>query len=94
MVCTRPANPAAGGFLRGGSSCFLEIGIFSSHLIWLVRTRKIRKAAAAEGKTFDDIAAEHEARGVPFKFAERKGQKRQKGDGEAGHGKELPASIA
>lgn len=50
----------------------LEIGIFSSHLVWLARTRKIRKAAAAEGRTFDDIAAEHEARGIPFKFAARR----------------------
>ncbi|KAG7291681.1 hypothetical protein NEMBOFW57_001700 [Staphylotrichum longicolle] len=56
--------------------CLLEIGIFSSHLIWLARTRKIRKAAAAEGKTFDDIAAEHEAQGIPFKFAERKSRRR------------------
>ncbi|KAH6855117.1 hypothetical protein B0I37DRAFT_423223 [Chaetomium sp. MPI-CAGE-AT-0009] len=54
--------------------CALEIGIVSSHLIWLARTRKIRKAAAIEGKTFDDIAAEHEIHGIPFKFAERKGQ--------------------
>ncbi|KAK3366993.1 hypothetical protein B0T24DRAFT_534919, partial [Lasiosphaeria ovina] len=50
----------------------LEIGIFTSHLVWLLRTRKIRKAAAAEGKTFDDLLAEHEAQGIPFKFAERK----------------------
>ncbi|KAK4151900.1 hypothetical protein C8A00DRAFT_16741, partial [Chaetomidium leptoderma] len=54
--------------------CVLEIGIFSSHLIWLARTRKIRKVAFAEGKTFDDVVAEHAARGIPFKFAERKGQ--------------------
>ncbi|AEO54840.1 hypothetical protein MYCTH_2297920 [Thermothelomyces thermophilus ATCC 42464] len=53
--------------------CVLEIGIFLSHLVWLARTRRIRKAAAAEGKTFDDVAAEHEMRGIPFKFAERKG---------------------
>ncbi|KAK4145297.1 uncharacterized protein C8A04DRAFT_10661, partial [Dichotomopilus funicola] len=58
--------------------CILEIGIFSSHLVWLARTRKIRKAAAAEGKTFDAIAAEHEARGIPFKFAERKSWKEER----------------
>ncbi|KAK4102137.1 hypothetical protein N658DRAFT_566259 [Parathielavia hyrcaniae] len=46
--------------------CALEIGIFSSHLLWLARTWKIRKAAAAEGKTFDDISAEYESRGIPF----------------------------
>jgi hypothetical protein len=53
-------------------SCVLEIGIFSSHLIWLLRTRKIRAEAAAQGKTFDDILAEHEARGEDFPFAERR----------------------
>ncbi|KAK3693783.1 hypothetical protein B0T22DRAFT_496439 [Podospora appendiculata] len=55
--------------------CALEVGIFSSHLIWMAHTRKIRKDAAAQGKTFDDIAAEHEASGIPFKFAERKSRK-------------------
>ncbi|OTB19048.1 hypothetical protein K445DRAFT_345353, partial [Daldinia sp. EC12] len=37
----------------------LESGIFMSHLIWLFRTRKIRREAASRGKTFDNIAAEH-----------------------------------
>ena len=59
-------------------SCILELGIFASHIIWLLRTRKIRKAAAAEGKTFDDIAAEHEAQGTPFRFAERKTRRDRK----------------
>lgn len=60
------------------SSCLLEIGIFLSQAIWLLRTRKIRKEAAAQGKTFDDIAAEHEERGIPFKFAERKSKEEKK----------------
>ncbi|OIW31066.1 hypothetical protein CONLIGDRAFT_653693 [Coniochaeta ligniaria NRRL 30616] len=51
--------------------CFLEAGIFASHVVWRMRTRKIRKAAAAEGKTFDDVVAEHEARGEHFKWADR-----------------------
>ncbi|GAB1312249.1 hypothetical protein MFIFM68171_02459 [Madurella fahalii] len=55
--------------------CLLEIGIFLSHLIWLARTHKIRKDAAAQGKTFDDVAAEYKVRGIAFKFAERKGRK-------------------
>ncbi|KAK3336195.1 PQ loop repeat-domain-containing protein [Cercophora scortea] len=55
--------------------CALEVGIFSSHIIWMIRTRKIRKEAVAQGKTFDDIAAEHKASGTPFKFAERKSRK-------------------
>lgn len=59
-------------------SCLLEAGIFTSHIIWLVRTRQIRKDAKAQGKTFDDIAAEHESRGTPFKFAERKSRKEKK----------------
>ncbi|KAK4162500.1 hypothetical protein QBC43DRAFT_215166, partial [Cladorrhinum sp. PSN259] len=52
--------------------CLLEIGIFLSHIIWLARTRKLRKEAAADGKTFDDVAAQYEASGTPFRFAERK----------------------
>ncbi|ROW10131.1 hypothetical protein VMCG_02116 [Cytospora schulzeri] len=58
--------------------CALEAGIFASHIIWRLRTRKIRKEAKAQGKTFDDIAAEHEERGIPFKFAERKSRKERR----------------
>lgn len=61
------------------SSCFLEAGIFASHIVWRIRTRKIRKAAAAEGKTFDDVLAEHEARGDHFKWADRKWRWGRKG---------------
>ncbi|KAF2970484.1 hypothetical protein GQX73_g3117 [Xylaria multiplex] len=50
----------------------LEIGIFASHLIWLFRTRQIRKGAKVGGKTFDDILVEYEQQGIPFKFSERK----------------------
>lgn len=56
-------------------SCALEAGIFTSHIIWRLRTRKIREDAKAQGKTFDDMAAEHEERGIPFRFAERKSRK-------------------
>lgn len=49
----------------------MEIGIFVSHAIWRFRTRAIRKQAKAEGKTFDDVLAEHRAAGTPFAFAER-----------------------
>ncbi|KAK0749564.1 hypothetical protein B0T18DRAFT_289195, partial [Schizothecium vesticola] len=58
--------------------CLLEIGIFVSHLIFLARTRSLRKDAAAQGKTFDDVRAEHESRGLPFKFAERKRRSKEK----------------
>ncbi|KAK8017091.1 PQ loop repeat protein [Apiospora rasikravindrae] len=52
--------------------CALELGIFASHLIWLLRTRQVRRDAKAQGKTFDELAAEYEEKGEPFKFAERK----------------------
>ncbi|KAK7735714.1 hypothetical protein SLS63_003672 [Diaporthe eres] len=53
----------------------LELGIFTSHFIWLARTYKVRKQAKEQGKTFNDIALEHEELGIPFKFAERKSKK-------------------
>lgn len=53
----------------------LELGIFTSHFIWLIRTYKVRKQAKEQGKTFDEIALEHEQLGTPFKFAERKSKK-------------------
>ncbi|KAI1363898.1 PQ loop repeat-domain-containing protein [Xylaria arbuscula] len=51
----------------------LELGIFASHVLWLFRTRKIRKHAKSEDKTFDDVMLEYEQRDLPFEFAERKG---------------------
>ncbi|MCJ1247576.1 hypothetical protein MMC30_004791 [Trapelia coarctata] len=33
----------------------LELGIFTSHLIWRLRTRKLRKRAKLEGIKFDDL---------------------------------------
>lgn len=56
-------------------SVILELGIFTSHFVWLIRTYKVRKQAKEQGKTFDVIALEHEELGTPFKFAERKGRK-------------------
>ncbi|KAK8073106.1 hypothetical protein PG996_006454 [Apiospora saccharicola] len=58
--------------------CALELGIFTSHLIWLLRTRQVRREAKARGKTFDELAAEYETSGEPFKFAERKSKKKQR----------------
>ncbi|KAH8200413.1 hypothetical protein TruAng_005442 [Truncatella angustata] len=64
--------------------CFvLELGIFLSQIIWLLRTRKVRKEAAAEGKTFDAILVECEEAGTPFRFAERRSRRKNKpGDSE------------
>lgn len=56
----------------------LELGIFISHIIWLIRTYKVRKQAKEQGKTFDDIAIEHEEQGTPFRFAERKSRKERR----------------
>ncbi|KAK7961609.1 uncharacterized protein PG986_002434 [Apiospora aurea] len=53
------------------------LGIFASHLVWLLRTRKVRREAKARGKTFDELAAEYEEKGEPFKFAERKSKARK-----------------
>ena len=36
-------------------SIFIEGGIFLSHGIWLLRTRKLRKEAKLAGKIFDDL---------------------------------------
>lgn len=33
----------------------LEFGIFASHVIWLIRTRKLRQRAKLEGVDFDDL---------------------------------------
>lgn len=56
----------------------LELGIFTSHFIWLIRTYKVRKQAKEQGKTFDEIALEHEQLGTPFKFAERKSKEERR----------------
>lgn len=37
------------------TSVLLEAGIFLSHIIWLFRTRKLRKRAKLEGIDFDDL---------------------------------------
>ncbi|KAH7628676.1 PQ loop repeat-domain-containing protein [Sordaria sp. MPI-SDFR-AT-0083] len=49
----------------------LELGIFGSHLIWLARTRKIRKQLKKDGKTFDEVLGEYKARGEHWKWEER-----------------------
>ena len=49
----------------------LEGGIFASHLVWLFRTREVRKTAEEGGKTFDDLADEYKRQGIEFAFAER-----------------------
>ena len=36
-------------------SIVLELGIFLSHFIWLIRTRKLRARAKREGIEFDDL---------------------------------------
>jgi hypothetical protein len=36
-------------------SCIIEIGIATSHLVWLLRTRGVRKRAREAGKSFDEF---------------------------------------
>jgi hypothetical protein len=78
-MVVEPANNIA--------SCLLELGIFASHLIFLVRSRKIRKDASKQGKNFDEVMTEHQSQGLPFKFAERRPRKAsdKKADVEAGN---------
>ncbi|KAK6829863.1 hypothetical protein PG995_004435 [Apiospora arundinis] len=64
--------------------CALELGIFTSHIVWLLRTRKVRREAKNKGMTFDELAAEYEEKGEPFKFAERKSKKTKKGNSRRG----------
>ena len=46
--------------------------MFVTHGIWLLRSRKLRKEAKAEGKTYDEILAERVAvEGDAYPFAER-----------------------
>ena len=46
--------------------CLIEMSMVTSHLIWRLRTRGIRKRAKAEGKTFDefDEAQRWQAEGI------------------------------
>jgi len=82
MVSSKLVEEGESETYQNRHSCLLEIGIFLSHLIFLARTHRIRKEAAAQGKTFDDIMAEHERRGIPFKFAERKSRGKEKETGD------------
>ncbi|KAI0102706.1 PQ loop repeat-domain-containing protein [Nemania sp. FL0031] len=71
----------------------LEIGIFISHLLWLFRTRQVRKEARLDGKTFDDVMTEYGQQGLPFKFAERQSTwpwKRSRPDEEKGGDRSRP----
>lgn len=41
---------------------FLELGIFISQAVWLLRTRHVRREAKKAGKTYDQYVAEHPSR--------------------------------
>lgn len=47
-------------------SCVIEMSMVVSHLVWLLRTRDIRKRAKEAGKTFDEFeeGIEWQAKGV------------------------------
>ncbi|KAK2075080.1 hypothetical protein P8C59_009237 [Phyllachora maydis] len=74
----------------------LELGIFTSHIIWLIRTRKIRTAAAAAGKTYDEYVDEYaaglEAKCVPLERGRPKsrGKSQQAADRQPGAKGRIP----
>ncbi|KAL2350101.1 PQ loop repeat-domain-containing protein [Cryomyces antarcticus] len=39
---------------------FLELGIFISHVVWLIRTRRVRKEAKLAGRTYDEYVDDEE----------------------------------
>lgn len=43
----------------------MEIGIFSSHVVWRIRHRKLRQEAKESGKSIDEILEENENRDLP-----------------------------
>jgi hypothetical protein len=71
------------------NSCTIEMSVVVSHLIWLLRTRGIRKRAKEAGETFDESAegAAWQAKGINL---EKKffGLFRQKENGNLGGGAE------
>ncbi|KAK3947531.1 PQ loop repeat-domain-containing protein [Pseudoneurospora amorphoporcata] len=82
----------------------LELGIFGSHLIWLARTRKIRKQLKKDGKTFDQLLEEYKDRGEEWKWAEReldlgwlkfwvKTEEKENQDGHAGNGETIERDL-
>lgn len=52
-------------------SAFVEIIMFISHGIWLLRTRKIRRRAKQAGVSFDDFPEAIEWQERAFKFGLR-----------------------
>jgi Flp pilus assembly protein TadB len=57
--------------LLTGYSIFLEGGIAACHVIWLVRSRAVRRQARAQGKTFDEFVEGCVAGDPGFAFRER-----------------------
>jgi hypothetical protein len=47
-------------------SCAIEMSMVASHMIWLIRTRGIRKRAKEAGETFDEFeeGVEWQAKGI------------------------------
>lgn len=50
-------------------SCLIEMGVVSSHFVWLLRTRGIRRRAKEAGQTFDESpeGIEWQSRGIDVK---------------------------
>jgi hypothetical protein len=50
----------------------LEIGIFTSHAVWYVRTYRLRRQLKAEGKTYDEVLEEKKAGGESWEWEDRR----------------------
>lgn len=42
----------------------IELGIFASHLVWRLRTRRLRRDLKLQGRTFDDLITEQSVAAV------------------------------
>ena len=52
----------------GTNSCSIEYGVFISHGIWLMRTRKLRQTAKEADCTFDELPEAIEWQQAGFKW--------------------------
>ncbi|RYP48514.1 hypothetical protein DL768_005593 [Monosporascus sp. mg162] len=62
-------EPEVPGIVFYGLMALAEFALCVTHLIWLWRTRQYRQNAAAQGITFDELAAKYATAGFTFPFA-------------------------
>jgi hypothetical protein len=64
-----------------GHSILLEGGIAVCHVVWLFRSRRVRRQAKEQGKTFDEFVDALAPTDPGFAFQKRAFRLRKKGDG-------------